>query len=403
MKSLLLFFSITGVCCACFWSCRNQDSKDSLHEGDYISVPDPVVVSIEELIEDYDTIRLEVTNESLIRNVECLFSLNDRWYIKDGDKVFIFASDGRFMSKIDNRGGGPGEYVHITNLSMDYARRKVVITDMFSQKILIYNADGMFERSLQLNFNPIFMVPFHNGYLHFRSGRENVNALNMNKKMAKYNVHFMDSTGHVTACEVLDATPLPVDVYSMMDVTYSNNEKIVYQPVLSDTVYEITQSETRPLYVFDNKSSFKMLTPSERRSFSYQVGNEVNTLKEKEEQGYLLSLGWILNSDNYFYCKLGSWNQYLHLFYSKQEKRSMMIDYRKITGNDFYKDFFFKNCCPVGMNGDYFCISKYFPPDLDLQAINSLPDGKLKTYLKETNLEEANPILVVYKIKFPEK
>jgi hypothetical protein len=53
---------------------------------------------------------------------------------------------------------------------------------------------------------------------------------------------------------------------------------------------------------------------------------------------------------------------------------------------------------PLMAHNNYFYVSPSFPLDFD---IRQLPDGKIKTYLEHIDWENANPLLIKYKIKIP--
>jgi hypothetical protein len=101
-----------------------------------------------ELISDHlllsDIICLETIDSSLIKSIRRLIIHRDTIIIlNDREEVLFFDMNGKFLNKIHNRGGGPGEYNHIIDIAINYDREDIILyTDNFS--LLIYSLDGAF-------------------------------------------------------------------------------------------------------------------------------------------------------------------------------------------------------------------------------------------------------------------
>ena len=53
-------------------------------------------------VEDVEYVNLEFTNESMIANIDCVYSIDNKYIIADkrGGIIFIFDNKGKFISKI---------------------------------------------------------------------------------------------------------------------------------------------------------------------------------------------------------------------------------------------------------------------------------------------------------------
>ena len=126
-----------------------------------------------ELISDHlqlsDIIFLETIDPSLIKNIrrliihkETIIILNDR------EEVLFFDMKGKFLNKIRNREGGPGEYNHIIDIAIDYDRDDIILyTDNFS--LFIYSLDGVFiSKTDNIDTNNLYeKIIYNNNILFF--------------------------------------------------------------------------------------------------------------------------------------------------------------------------------------------------------------------------------------------
>lgn len=99
-----------------------------------------------------DLIPLETNSESLIKLIDKVIDYQQRFYILDRQLacLFIFDSDGHFLNKINNRGGGPNEYINISDFELDYKREKVLLLSSVDRTLHIYDLDGNFEEKRNL-------------------------------------------------------------------------------------------------------------------------------------------------------------------------------------------------------------------------------------------------------------
>lgn len=124
-----------------------------------------------------DIIYLETIDSSLIRSIRRLIIHKDTIIIlNDREEVMFFDMKGKFLNKIRNRGGGPGEYNHIIDIAIDYDRDDIILyTDNFS--LFIYSLDGTFiSKTDNIDTNNLYEKIIYNNNLLF------YNPLNTNDK-----------------------------------------------------------------------------------------------------------------------------------------------------------------------------------------------------------------------------
>lgn len=99
-------------------------------------------INYKEVCDTSFIIRLETTDECIIGKVSKISLFNDTIYVLDKNQsLFMFNPEGKFISKIGNKGQGPGEYVEPTDYFVD---NKIYIWDNWQNKISIYNKNGKF-------------------------------------------------------------------------------------------------------------------------------------------------------------------------------------------------------------------------------------------------------------------
>jgi hypothetical protein len=352
-------------------------------------------------IADYDTIRLEVTNEALIDEIAMMKIMNGRFFILNisYSSVFIFTEKGKFISKISDTGQGPNEYIHITGFEVDPVHNKILISDEFSKKLFVYNEDGQQERIIPLYFNREHIASDGaDGFINFFA---NDNERYNEPEMRKNCVHFLDKDCRFVSAQIPLKTK-KITRLSALSIDCHADGTIFYQPTLSDTIYCIKDRTVRPYYAFHNKSDYRMLSQKERKKMMLLSG-ERNDFKEKQNSGYIVSWGSVIDLDNYLYT-IFERTEEVHLFYDKRTGKSLVIDTDKLSKDKDISNLFLRNIHCA--RGDVF----YSSPNSyrldkvlsDSQTLSGMPDSKLKEYLQNTNVDD-NPLIISFSIKVPNR
>ena len=392
MKRNLLFFMIVSL----LFLCGCNEPKHIFVASHIIDINDPIEVSIDELLTDFDTIRLEVNNESIMKNIIILHIMDGRFYIVSNDKksIFIFEQNGKYVNKIEDRGQGPKEYIIIHDMQIDPVKKRIIITDAFSKRILVYDRDGKQTDVIQLKFFPTSIVAFNNGFININTFKN----YNKNTQMDNYHVHFLDSIGNFVSSAINNNLKKDIDINSQFSIEVINDSEILYQPPLSNIVYKINDEEIIPYYELSNKSKYKLLNKKEREKFEYKYGKR-NTLKEKEDLGYLLSWGEILEMNEIVSFIFRGEDICRHIFFDKNSKKSYFIDPKRLKGEKNTIEFFFNYIYAVNDDRFYIAPSEHIVAMLGGNI--SIKDETIKTFLNNLNYD-SNPPLISFKIKFPD-
>jgi hypothetical protein len=109
-------------------------------------------VSVFDIFHKIEIIPLETTDESLIRNIDKLIYYNNNFYILDYSayKILVFDNRGNYLFKIDNRGQGPDQYIHIADFDIDRNGNKLTLISAVDAKLHEYDLNGRFLRQYTL-------------------------------------------------------------------------------------------------------------------------------------------------------------------------------------------------------------------------------------------------------------
>lgn len=105
-----------------------------------------------DLFSHVEIVPLETTRQSLIRSIRKLVVYNDVYYIFDYNnaEILMFDMNGKYLSKISDMGGGPHEYVNISDFEIDGATKTVRLLAAANNSIYEYNLEGDFKDRYKL-------------------------------------------------------------------------------------------------------------------------------------------------------------------------------------------------------------------------------------------------------------
>ena len=101
-------------------------------------------------------IPLETTDECEIGRISRVLYHNGKYIVVDEltNTVFIFTEDGRYYSKIQAAGNGPGEYAQMADIAIDKFEEKIKILDAMQVKVVSFDLDGHFTGETKLPVSP---------------------------------------------------------------------------------------------------------------------------------------------------------------------------------------------------------------------------------------------------------
>ena len=147
--STLLLLSLLFISCT-------SDSKETVSEIDF-TLKSLSTSPFSNVVREYSIVPLETNDQSLIANVRKIACGNDIYLILHSVfnteyKICIFDLAGKFVNVINAQGGGPEEYLHISDFDIHPLRNIVSIVDPGNNEILDFDVNGSFLRSRKVDY-----------------------------------------------------------------------------------------------------------------------------------------------------------------------------------------------------------------------------------------------------------
>lgn len=269
MKSLKLSLSvligIIACCASCSRHAKNAEAPLNLAKLDTIDIRKESTVPMDSIIDNVSYVKLQSTGDVLIGDVWKLWVTEDRIIVADYYKsqaVFVFDRQGKNLAVINALGRGPQEYTRISAVTLTPDRKRIVVFDNGSQKLLYYDLNGRYLYKKQLGFwaGNLEYIDDENIVL-VTYGTESTD-----KGLASY-------AGHNDMVYIVDTTlqikksmfpnRFDSEKYHMVEPGLKKfGDKVYVTPASSDTIYQITADTLFPRYWIDmrkvnGKSNFE--------------------------------------------------------------------------------------------------------------------------------------------------
>lgn len=198
------------------------------------------------LFECRKMVRLETTKESVFTNINRLIIFENQFYIFDlsSESILVFNDKGHFLFKIKPSGRGPGEYLQLSDFSIDIHKRQLVLLCDIPQSLMIYDLNGEFiahkempefNKSLSIGLNSMFFVRF------VIEENENFICIYSNNECAEF---------------------LPIEDYIRDKMFYSFHPEIIrsnntyFTKVYDSNIYELKEDSVRLKYSLNLSGKF---------------------------------------------------------------------------------------------------------------------------------------------------
>lgn len=339
-------------------------------------------------------VRLETNPDCLIGKIDKIYKDDHHLIIVDralSKEVFVFDENGKFLNKIAALGGGPHQYLHLSDAGVDFVRKQVTILDEERRKLLYFGFDGQFIRSIAL---PLFV-----NYIEYPDGDTsmvwcNYDILNSHiPSLENYSLFLAEPHGRILQKAFpFDPKTNEECSYWNINVLSKSSGNIYYNPKLSDYIFKVSPDSVEACYYLD----------FDGRSFS---GEELSHLtdevyeKRMKEDDFLLFNGDYVINDDYVYCKILNKVKVFGCFYSKHLKKSVSfsavnVDHPNAVLFNFpvsaYKNFFIAvlNASDIATFRD---------------KLSNLKKSPSVVNLYKSVRPEDNPVLMFYSFKTPSK
>ena len=138
MKRLIscLFFILLMMACQ-----KEMNSGVDSYDVDAIRNSNKVF-NVEDSGLKFSYIPLEMSDSSLVGDIEKILLTKDYIIVRSNELIFRFDYTGKFIRRIGTQGDGPGQYKSIWDVSVDESEQRLFLADYLSRKVLEYDLEG---------------------------------------------------------------------------------------------------------------------------------------------------------------------------------------------------------------------------------------------------------------------
>jgi len=362
---------------------------------------------LDSILSAVEYVVLETSEESLIGQMDEIIVTKNYIVILDRfqtQSIFIFDRFGSFNQKIHNIGKGPGEFTQPTDIIVDEASDQIILLHGFPSKIIKYNLRGEFTGEIGL---PMRFSAFC--YLEDKS-IVFVNEPN-NRKYGNPEGHYnqiftklviLTASGEFVYAGGPINTKYEENNSSNMQFGIVDNDEIVsFQPVFSDTIFQMIGYEAVPQVVL----TFNDHTVDQGK-VAGKTNDEFNQIGMKND--FFQIYGRHSQTDQFLALTIHAMSQELlfQVFYNKYNNEALV--FRRMMSNNPLNP---ANPFPTTSYKEYFVSvvepAKFVDAKYSLQTSKEqIWEGSLRFTPPQEMLdridENSNPILCFFKLR-PEK
>lgn len=358
--------------------------------GTIIHLDNPLnKIEMKDLIEKALYIPLETRANSLIGYYQKIIIYNNYIYVYDGvaaEGVLIFKMNGRFVSKIGVKGGGPDELSLLRGMSIDRKQNLLILYDNGKRKLMYYTLLGKFVKSVDVKFR-------FSGKFACLSTGETVAATGKNdenrhlESLNEYRLVYSDSAGDIrkVAFRYDDNEKLYI---AWSDLFYSDDE-LVYHPQFLNSIYSVLSDSVKLRFTFDLSK------------FSAFENDRISVFDSDDEFDEYRSRCCSVEpeiSENKTHLSFSLYDKGKRYYYFYDKRSNKAIGFKNIvwSGSNIvnlpvlssYREYFI-SVMPVGLLQDYY----------DYCCKNgAFISNELKMIIEKSDSED-NSILVLFKLR----
>lgn len=285
MKLKFVFF----YCLIIFGSCKeSHESSSNASSIEKISINfDELNSSYSINNSDYEFIKLESNDSSIIGSIDKLFIYEDKIFILDTNltkSIFCFSTSGEFLFKINNVGEGIGEFNKPFDMSL--VDDEIHVLDLFHKKIIIFDIHG--------NFKYENKVPFDGQVVSFLPLNDDLTAYHIDLRAYGSGENELINIFENKTDSIVDKGAIDVgntDTYKSAIEFSKHDKNIRFLHAWTDTIFNISKNGIIPEFILDfgkdrlKKDTKKMFLNDMRNFFM--------------ENPYVFNAGNLVENDNY--------------------------------------------------------------------------------------------------------
>lgn len=267
-----------------------------------------------------ETVILETTEDCLIKRIHGIEMFNGKIYIHDDKmkRLFVFDAEGRFMYQIGKPGAGPGEYVELSDFSIDKKNNVIYIWDEAKKNAMKFDLNTT-------EFISSVHIPELKGQSYsflYKRNRFYINSTTELQESEKYLLNEIDCNSgkiiqkHLPAANYNKGWNIPLRVPNSNFYSKSNQSS-QYIEMFSDTIVAVTDDGIFASYAIASD----LLTPQKviddiNQKF-YRSGGKID-LMPLYMNGYIYQICHFMDMGRYIYFQSTKGTDVQYSFFNKE-------------------------------------------------------------------------------------
>lgn len=236
--SFIVLIEISCILFAC--SVDKIDSTSEIH----VKMPSSTsTVKLSDIARG-SLILLPTSDSLIIDEIVRIYSSENYIYVSDVSSVYKFTRDGNFLTKLNEQGGGPDEYLNISDFFVD-KEEHIWIFCRTTKKLYEFSAEHQFIKSIKVNLWVQNICPLGGDVLLYTGNEENY---------ANSQLHLLD-----TSTGLIKKTFKSIDKKASRYLHVKGNNVFrtlsdgtcYFSQLFDDVIYKITSDSIWGLYHFD--------------------------------------------------------------------------------------------------------------------------------------------------------
>ncbi|MBR3895577.1 MAG: 6-bladed beta-propeller [Bacteroidaceae bacterium] len=337
-----LYLGIYTLCVLLFVSCKPNTQSNIFSAGrdnNIITIDlDKSNECTELLYSSYfkepKTIILETTENCLIKRIHGIEIFNENIYIHDDKmkRLFVFDMNGKYKYEIGKPGAGPGEYVELSDFSIDREKNVIYLWDEAKKNAMKFD----------LNTNEFISsihIPEIKGQSYsflYKNDRFYINSTTEHQESDKYLLNEIDCNNgqiiqrHLPAASYNKNWNVPLRI-SNSNFYSKSNQSSQYIEMFSDTIVSITDDGILASYAVVSDLLTPQKVVDEINQEFYTTGGKID-LMPLYVKGYIYQICHFMDTDKYIYFQFTKGTDVQHSFFHKENGN---IETSLILKNDY--------------------------------------------------------------------
>lgn len=301
-------------------SCKDNNVIEKNNFKNQITFPPSNVieeeaVKISEIIDTTIIVKLETNKECLIGSPKKIKIYNNHIFVLD-DKTGLLEFDmkGGFIQKIGRIGNGPTEYRSPKSFDIDELKKKILIYDRSTLKLLKYNLKGGFEEALKVKiYSSNFAVDKYTGDYIFDTYLESqVNS----QDEKQYSIIKTDKKGNISSrFQETNEDQNALKLGSTYNL-FNNSAVILYNSPFKNEIYQIEGNKIVPFLSF----GFKGKAIPDKLDYNIDIRDFVKEIEEKKYEYFDNRFGYFLINNSLLFTvyRDGYYENYIYNLETKK-------------------------------------------------------------------------------------